>query len=276
LRQGYRKSSFGFGPSLTPTIKVLLAANITVYLLQFMLGESSAGIWFDRFFGLVPRKAVAGLHLWQFGTYMFLHATFMHIFWNMFIIWMFGSELESLWGRRGFLQYYFVTGAGAGLVYFLLMPLVEPATAYAPLIGASGACFGLLMAYGLLFPERRIMLWFLIPVKVKWFVLGIGIFELLSIWQSDSVGHLAHLGGLLFGYIYLRGGKKWLDRLLGARRKRKAGSRFRVVDDEPERDPVAQADVDRILEKISREGLDSLTREEQEILRRASRKRKPH
>jgi len=272
LRRGYGTSSFGFGPSLTPTIKVLLAANISVFVLQSMLGHSSAGLWFDRFFGLIPDRAVGGLHLWQFATYMFMHEGFMHLFWNMFILWMFGSELDGLWGRRGFLQYYFVTGVGAGLVYVLLMPLIEPAASYIPLIGASGACFGLLMAYGLLFPERRIMLWFLIPVKVKWFVLGIGLFELMSIWRADSVGHLAHLGGLLFGYIYLRGGKKWLDGLLRRRRRSKAGRRFRVVGDEDGRGPVVREEVDRILEKISREGLDSLTPAEQDTLRRASRK----
>ncbi len=272
MRQGYRTSLGGFGPTLTPTVKVLLAVNITVFVLQHLLGNAQARIWFDQFFGLVPRKALAGLHVWQFATYMFLHLNFMHLFWNMFILWMFGSELDSLWGRRGFLQYYFITGIGAGLVYFLLMPLIEPAAADSPLIGASGACFGLLMAYGLLFPERRIMLWFLIPIKVKWFVLGIGLFELMSMWRSDSIGHLAHLGGLLFGYLYLRGGKKWLDGLRRGRRRRKAGSRFRVVDDDTNSGSVPREQVDRILEKISRKGLDSLTSEEQEILRRASRK----
>ncbi len=274
MRQGFRSPLGGFGPPLMPTIKVLLAANISVFVLQSMLGHSAARFWFDTFFGLVPSKAVMGLHVWQFGTYMFLHLDFWHLFWNMFILWMFGSELASLWGRRGFLQYYFISGAGAGLVYFLLMPLIEPASAYIPLIGASGACFGLLMAYGLLFPERKVMLWFLIPVKVKWFVLGIGLFELMSMWRADSVGHLAHLGGLLFGYIYLRGGKKWVDGLLRNRRKRKAGSRFRVVDENKPGNGRSNGreDVDRILEKISREGLGSLTPEEQDILRRASRK----
>jgi membrane associated rhomboid family serine protease len=272
LHRGYRTTSLGFGPPLTPTIKVLLAANISVFVLQSMLGHTEARVWFDGFFGLVPRKALTGLHVWQFGTYMFLHDGFWHVFWNMFILWMFGSELDVLWGRRGFLQYYFVTGAGAGLVYFLLMPLIEPVSAYVPLIGASGACFGLLMAYGMLFPERRVMWMFLIPIKVKWFVLGIGLLELMSIWRADSVGHLAHLGGLLFGYLYLRGGKKWLDGLLRAWRRRRAGTRFRVVDDEPDSGPAARKEVDRILEKISREGLDSLTPEEQDVLRRASRR----
>jgi len=274
LRQGFRSPLGGFGPPLAQTIKVLLAANITVFVIQFMLDGVGARHWFDQFFGLVPSKAVMKLHVWQFASYMFLHGDFWHLFWNMFILWMFGSELASLWGRRGFLQYYFVAGIGAGLVYFLLMPLIESASANIPLIGASGACFGLLMAYGMLFPDRKVMLWLIIPIKVKWFVLGIGLFELMSIWQTDSVGHLAHLGGLLFGFIYLKGGKRWVDGLLSSRRKRKAGSRFRVVDDQKPGNgqSVGRDKVDQILEKISREGLDSLTPEERDILRRASRK----
>lgn len=274
MRQGFRSPLGGFGPPLLPTIKVLLAANLAVYVVQFFLGGFGARTWFDTFFGLVPNKAVAGLHVWQFATYMFLHDGFWHMFWNMFILWMFGSELSSLWGRRGFLQYYFVTGIGAGLVYVLLMPLIEPVSAYNPLVGASGACFGLLMAYGMLFPERRVLFWFIIPIKVKWLVIGFGLFELMSIWQPDSVGHLAHLGGLLFGFLYLKGGKRWFDGLLSSRRKRKAGSRFRVVDDKKPGNgsSAGRDDVDRILEKISRNGLDSLTPEERDILRRASRK----
>ena len=274
MRQGFARPLGGFGPPLPQTIKVLLAANVAVFVLQHLLGQSEARYWFDTFFGLVPSKALAGLHVWQFGTYMFLHGGFNHLFWNMFSLWMFGSELATLWGRRGFLQYYFTTGIGAGLIYVLLMPLVEARSAYIPLVGASGAVFGVLMAYGMLFPDRRLLLWFVIPVKARWLVVGVGLFELLAIWRTDSVGHLAHLGGLLFGYLYLRGGKTWLDALTRGLRKRRAGQRFRVVKDRKPGNgaPVPRDEVDRILEKISREGLDSLTPEEQDTLRRASRK----
>ena len=264
------RPSFGFGPSLSSTIRVLLTANIAVFLVQLML----QGDGFERLFGLVPNKVLGQFHFWQPVTYMFLHADFMHIFWNMFILWMFGSEISTLWGRRAFLQYYFVTGIGAGLIYLLLMPLLDARSAEAHLIGASGACFGILTAYGLLFPERRVMLWFLIPVKVKWLVIGIGVMELLAIWNVDNIGHLAHLGGILFGVLYLKGGRAWFEGLRRSRRKKKAGQRFRVVDDPPAGrggDGVSKTDVDDILEKISREGLDSLTPREQEILRRASK-----
>lgn len=268
------RPSFGFGPGLTPTVKALLAVNITVFLLQSLLAASGAGAWFDTTFGLMPAKVFGQLHLWQPVSYMFLHVTFFHILFNMFVLWMFGSELEALWGRREFLRYYLITGVGAGLTYMLLMPLLDPSTRYNVLMGASGAVYGLLAAFALLYPDRRIMLYFLVPIPVRIFVIGLIVIETISMWSSDNIGHLAHLGGMGVGYLYLRGGRRRLDALLRSRRKRKASSRFRVVGDKPPRRPGNGAgadEVDRILEKISREGLDSLTPDEREILRRASR-----
>lgn len=270
------RPSFGFGPGLTPTVKALLAVNISIFLLQFVLGSGSLRLWFDTTFGLVPAKVFGSLHLWQPVTYMFLHVTFFHILFNMFVLWMFGSELESLWGRREFLRYYLITGVGAGLTYMLIMPLIETGTRYNVLMGASGAIYGLLAAFALLFPDRRIMLYFLVPIPVRIFVIGLIVIETMSMWRADNIGHLAHLGGMGVGYLYLRGGRRRLDDFLRSRRRRKASSRFRVVDDEPPRRPgngssAVPDDVDRILEKISREGLDSLTPDEREILRRASR-----
>jgi len=277
---------FGFGPPLTPAIRTLLAANITVFILQLLLRSSGGYTWFNHFFGLVPADvwSLPLPHLWQPVTYMFLHGGFWHITLNMFVLWMFGAELEQLWGQREFLRYYFVTGIGAATVYLLLMPLIDPLTAYIPLIGASGACYGLLMAYGMIYPDRTVLLYFLIPVKVKYFVIGVMLLELLATPGASSIGHLAHLGGLLFGFLYLKWGQRWW---LQWRRRRRAGrAGFRTVgnrgsrsgggnggfrDDGGDGGAVPRTRIDRILEKISREGLDSLTAEEQEILRRASR-----
>jgi len=268
--------SFGFGPGLTPTVKSLLAINISVFLLQSVLSLGGAGAWFDTTFGLMPAKVFGQFHIWQPVTYMFLHVTFLHILFNMFVLWMFGSELEQLWGRREFLRYYLITGVGAGLTYMLLMPLIDANTRYNVLMGASGAVYGLLAAFALIYPDRRIMLYFLVPIPVRIFVIGLVLIETLSMWRTDNIGHLAHLGGMAVGYIYLRGGRRRLDDLLRSRRKRKAASKFRVVDEEPKSRPGNGAgggsgEVDRILEKISREGLDSLTDAERETLRRASR-----
>jgi membrane associated rhomboid family serine protease len=124
----------------------------------------------------------------------------------MFALWMFGSDLESLWGRRKFLFYYFLTGVGAG-IFDVSLNAVSPSSAGAATIGASGAIYGLLLAYGMLFPERPIYLYLLIPIKAKWFVLIMGVIELVSSFGTPGSGisHVAHLGGMLFGFLYLRG-----------------------------------------------------------------------
>ncbi len=256
-----------FGPSLGPTVRALLAANITIHVAQVLLPPAARETLIGTF-GLVPADALPRLHLWQFATYMFLHGGFFHLFFNMLALWMFGSEIEAHWGRRRFLTYYFVTGFGGGLTYCL-----TSWGSYGPLVGASGAIFGLLLAYGLLFPDRTILLYFILPIKAKWFVLVFGLLELLAAQQRslDNIGHFAHLGGLLFGYAWLklspRGGAGW------PWSRRPARARFRVVGAErTDPGPRRRERVDEILEKISREGLQSLTPEEQEILRGASRK----
>ncbi len=269
-RYGPGRMALGFGPGLTPTIKALLAANITMHVVQLLLRSPARMALLDTL-GLVPALALPKLHLWQFVTYMFLHGGFWHLAFNMFALWMFGSDIEALWGRRTFLQYYFVSGLGGGLTYTL--------TAWGsttPLVGASGAIFGILLAYGLLFPDRQILLYFLIPIKARWFVLLFGGLELLAAWQGslDNVGHFAHLGGMLFGYVYLKAGLQH-----GAVRppwRRRAKARIRIVPGGAppgsDRGPDAQAEVDAILEKISQHGLQSLTEHEKDVLRGASRR----
>ena len=297
--QGYQRRpsfGFGFGSGLTPAIRLLLGLNITVFILQKLAGTMQL----EPLLGLVPAKALGQLHIWQFVTYMFLHGNFMHILLNMFMLWMFGREIEGLWGKRQFLQYYFVCGIGAGLLYFALMPLLEPDTANIPLIGASGAVFGLLLAYGMMFPNRELLLYFILPIKAKYLVIIFGLIDFFGAMQGGggNIGHLAHLGGLLFGWLYLIGGRRHVDALAGWWTRTVRGRGFRVVDgnrgggakrqgpfrrtrggDDGKGRPGGNGSssgprsrVDVILEKISREGLQSLTDEEQEILRRASRK----
>lgn len=266
-----------FGFSLSQVVKILLAANVTIFVIQ-QFGGSLEGTLVERL-GLVPSYVLGRLHVWQPFTYMFLHGSFHHILYNMLLLFFFGSELERLWGSRVFFQYYLTTGVGAGLVYALLMPLVVSGSENVPLIGASGAVYGLLIAMYRLFPDRKIMLYFLIPIPIRWFVIGLIAFDILSMWSMDGVGHLAHLGGAAVGWLYLGGGRKWFDGMMRSRRRKKSG--FSTVkggktsgsrsDRSPGWTPQPGNRVDEILEKISREGLDSLTREEQEILRRASK-----
>ena len=135
--------------------------------------------------------------IWQLFTYMFMHANIEHIFFNMFALWMFGYVLENFWGSRRFLFYYLVCGIGAGLCN-LLVP------GWGITVGASGAVYGILLAFGMTFPNERIYLYFLMPIKAKWFVIGYAAIELMEgLFRADGVAHFAHLGGMLFGLLLI-------------------------------------------------------------------------
>jgi membrane associated rhomboid family serine protease len=157
-------------------------------------------------FALRPNDVLHRFFVWELASYLFLHWGFFHIIFNMFALWMFGSDLESLWGAKKFLLYYFLTGIGAGL-FDVLLTAIFPSGLPTATIGASGAIYGLLLAYGLLFPERPIYLYLFIPIKAKWFVVIMGVIELVSSFSTpgSGVSHVAHLGGMLFGFLYLRG-----------------------------------------------------------------------
>jgi membrane associated rhomboid family serine protease len=197
--------SFGPGP-ITPAVRILLYVNIGMYV---------ATLIFPRivdWLGLIPEQVVERFWLWQPVTYMFLHARNpTHILFNMLILWMFGVELERMWRTRFFVKYYFVTGIGAGLLSVLvaMLPFAVTTAAYDDnIIGASGALFGLLLAFALYFPNRPILMFLFFPVPAKYFVMILGAINLLiSIDGSGGVAATTHLGGLLVGYVYLQGGR---------------------------------------------------------------------
>ncbi len=192
---------FVLGGSTTPAVKALLIANVAVFLFQ-AVARALVQVRIETTFGLVPFEVVHHLYVWQLATYMFLHGGFFHVGFNMLALWMFGTELESLWGTPKFLRFYFITGIGAAIMTTLVGP-----NSYTVTIGASGAIYGLLAAYGLLFPDRIILLYFVLPIRAKYLVLILG---LITFWSSISatgsgVAHVAHLGGMIFGWLYLRG-----------------------------------------------------------------------
>ena len=195
-----RSVRFGPGGGVPPVVKALLIANIGIFTFQ-LLTETLAHTRLDQLFGLVPYDVTHHFFLWQLVTYLFLHGGILHLGLNMLTLWMFGSELENFWGSERFTRFYFVTGIGAGICSVL-----TGWNSYIPIIGASGAIYGLLAAYGMLFPDRTLLLYFVVPIKAKWFVLIIG---LITFWSSlaasgSGVAHVAHLGGMLFGWLYLR------------------------------------------------------------------------
>ncbi len=193
-------------------VKWLLILNIALFLVYFFAVQAGFGYAFHHF-GLIPAE-VLSLSVWQLFTYLFLHdpTGFGHILFNMLALWMFGADLERQWGRDAFLKYYFLCGVGAGVcvvIANLLTGSLQSRT-----IGASGAIYGLLMAFGLLYPDRTIWFNFLFPIKAKYFVMIIGAVTFLSSIGSSGggVSHVAHLDGMIFGYFYLRGLKAGMGR----------------------------------------------------------------
>ena len=207
-----------FGGPATWAVKKIIIANIVVFFLQVVAGRLIAPGILETYFGLVPARITQEFIIWQFVTYMFLHGGVLHILINMLMLYMFGNELERYWGTRRFIKYYFITGIGAGVCSWIV-----DINAVVVIIGASGAIYGILLAYGVTYPNRIVYFSFLFPVKVKWMVLIMGAIAFLSSISSTNSGiaHIAHLGGMVVGYIYLKGGS-WqsIYREFEARRQR--------------------------------------------------------
>jgi membrane associated rhomboid family serine protease len=198
--------SYSFGPGpLTPAIKVIIAVNVAAFIATLMLPSITLTL------GLRPADVVGHLRAWQLVTYMFIHAGPTHLLFNMLALWMFGTELERMWGTKFFTKFYFVCGIGAGFFQLLLgiLPFGFAAQFYYPsVVGASGAIYGVLAAYALYFPSRPIVMFLLFPVPARYAVMIMGGLSLVfAMGGSGGVAHTAHLGGLLVGYLYLKGNR---------------------------------------------------------------------
>ena len=297
-------------PTMT---KNLLVVNVLAFIATFVLERS--GIDLTRMLGLHFFLA-SEFHIYQFITYMFLHGGFTHILFNMFALWMFGSVIERVWGPKKFLFYYICCGVGAGFTQELVQYItyeMEGMAAYQYVnaggvqmttdtyinlwttIGASGAVYGILLAFGMIFPnERLFIIPFPFPIKAKWLIVGYIAIELFSAMSGpgDGVAHMAHLGGMLFGFLLIRywqnhpdssnnfgrsRGQEFFDNL-----KRKYDARQnqqhmkaertnpdmrRETDEEYNvRQRKNQEEIDAILDKIRKSGYDSLTKEEKKKL----------
>lgn len=196
-------STFGVGP-VPPVVKWLLISNTAIFLVSFFAEMLDFGGLF-ALLGLSPQMVLQYGTVWQFATYMFIHSPtgIGHILFNMLALWMFGSDLERDWGSRFFLKYYLVCGVGAG-VMDLIIRLLFNLRLGVLIIGASGAIFGLLLAFGVLYPNRTILFMLLFPIQAKYFVMIIGgIAFLMSFQSGDNISHITHLSGMLFGFLYL-------------------------------------------------------------------------
>lgn len=252
---GYRGqgggNSFQSLMPLTRVVKILIIANTAIWLVgqvileRFILKDGG----FTSLFGLIPALVLDRYYVWQPLTYMFLHsiANPTHILFNMLLLWWLGSELESRWGTKFFTIYYFVCGLGAAILYMLtvfvyalysgnMQPLLNP------VIGASGAIFGLMMAYAIVFGERVMLFMFMFPMKAKFFVLILGVMELMFVVNNgiaeSQEANLAHLGGLVTGFCFLIGWAQF-QKIQRRRASQTSGRKLRLVVDN-KKDPKPQ------------------------------------
>ncbi len=249
---------FGLGGgNITPAVKQLLIANGIVFFLQMIAGDQLIVL-----FGLSRDFILKKFFVWQFFTYMFLHAGFFHIFFNMFMLWMFGGEVERAWGSKEFLKYYFICGAGAGVFQLVFKPAL--------VIGASGAIYGVLIAFVLLYPNRQLMFFpFFISLKAKyWAMIFVGISLLMGISAKDHIAHFAHLGGMVIGYVYIKfGWKLFLSNFIY---KKKAELKHLNMTKRREKILRLRKEVDIILDKINDVGYENISERDRQILKNAS------
>ncbi len=267
--------SFRIGPAgaLPPAIKNLILANVIIWFMEVV--NRGLGNFLIVNFALSPADVIYHFKIWQLVSYMFLHdpSGIMHILFNMIFLWMFGVELEREWGTREFLKFYFITGIGAGIFNLILSP--------ATTIGASGAIYGVMLAYALRWPNRMIYIYFLFPVKIKYFVGFLALLQFFSTFgpYSDGIAHAAHLGGIVVGYVYL---KYWhlfykLKTQLGGQFKNKtSASKMKYSKGRSDKTEYYRKVIDDLLDKINRIGYLNLTEEEKKLLDEGSRYLREH
>ena len=298
--------------NMQPMTKNLLIVNFLAFVATWVL--ELRGIDLTSLLGLHFFLA-SDFHIYQFVTYMFLHGGLTHIFFNMFALWMFGNVIEQVWGPKKFIFYYICCGVGAGLVQEIVQYgtyMYEGLAAYQYVntgsvqmttdayinlwttIGASGAVYGILLAFGMIFPnERLFIIPFPFPIKAKWLIVGYIAIELFSAMSApgDGVAHMAHLGGMLFGWILIRywknhpdssqrfgrsNGMEFFDKMKRKFDERQQAGRMKAEPtDNPRRETDEeynarqhknQEEIDAILDKIHKSGYDSLTKEEKQKL----------
>lgn len=280
----YQKPAVRFGGPMTPQVKRLIIIMAVIFFIHQFFSLFGLDRWFSSLFGLSHATLVYQFRIWQLFTYMFVHGGFTHILFNCLALWMFGSDLERLWGSKKFLRYFLFSGVGAGFVIAVVNAVVAFKFGNAVTItyGSSGAVFALLLAYGVTWPNREMMLWFILPIKMKYFVLGYGLISFFGTagtvaGQAGTISHAGHLGGLVVGFILLRLGvhapKEERSQFSGVVPKRGnfleerlKRRRIEKKQGEIKNRIKAKEIIDTLLEKIGETGLESLTSEEKRDL----------
>ena len=262
--------------SMPPAIRALMIANIVGFVVGLIVPDM------HDLFGLVPQQVLSQRWIWQPFTYLFLHGNIWHLVFNLFALWMFGMPVEAQWGERDFLKYYFLCGLGAAAAHLMMAPQSP-----IPVIGASGSVYGLLVAFAMLYPDAVVYLYFLIPVKAGHMAILFGAIEFFAgaTGSTPGVARFAHLGGMVTGYLYIRWW--WVAKIQIKALWRRATSA--APEDDPASRPVPRrvaqvkapapnadmVEVDRILDKILSDGLESLSDDERGVMHKYSERNKP-
>ncbi len=265
--------------AMPAAIKGLLIANVAGFLVAKLVGPQIYDL-----FGLVPQRLIFDRWVWQPVTYLFVHGNIWHLIFNLFALWMFGMPVLAQWGESEFLKYYFLCGLGAALTSAAL-----GLHSTIPVIGASGPVYGLLVAFAMLYPDAVVYLYFLIPVKAAHMAILFGALEFFAgaTGATPGIARFAHLGGMVTGYLYIRWWWVWKIRAkslargllhhdveeVSTRPRRRRAPRPSPEAGGRREDPMAE--VDRILDKILESGLESLTEDERELMKRYSRRNQP-
>lgn len=310
-RDYYRPQGFGGFSFFPGVIKKLLIINGVVFFIQVLVENMAFGgipghYYLNRFFALNPLVGVDQLRqpnnfqIWQLFTYQFMHGGFWHIAMNMFFLWMFGMEIENYWGSKKFLVFYLLSGVMGGILHLIVTPFMPGSLL--PTIGASGAVYGVMVAFAMFFPDRYIYVYLLVPVKAKYLIVFLMVIEFMSVEAMDVVAHTVHIGGALSAVIFILLDRKYhfdFDRLF-ARLKGKTNfnnrndfdfkstfrrpfsqkednvqeAKFYEINNDQSKSEVKvdQEEIDRILDKISQSGYQNLTEKEKRILFEASKK----
>lgn len=293
-RDYYRPGGYG-GFSMFPTVlKNIIIINVIVFIIQTLFETINIGGypgWFimNHYFALNPLGGFiepgieSNFQVWQLITYQFMHADFWHIFWNMFILWMFGTEIANIFGEKKFLLFYLLSGIGGGILHLIL----DTGSGFT--IGASGAVYGVMIAFGMFFPNRLVYIYFILPVRTKYMIGFMIIMDVLLMNKGTNTAHLAHIGGAITGAIFVFLDKKHnfnFSKLFSFKRKRNPNEGFRrpfsygdskvdeakFYDINAPKQTASQEEIDRILDKISKSGYQNLTEEEKRTLFEASKR----
>lgn len=259
-----------FGPAKTsPGIKWIMIITAALFLIELLPWTRALILDFGA---LIPIDTFINLQVWRLFSYMFLHSpdSYFHIIFNLLVLWMFGVEIEELWGTKKFVLFYLLTGAASGLFSFIY--LFNDTMQYNSIIGASGAVLAVMTVYAFYFPHREVLLFFILPVNIRWIVIGSAFIAVIGSFQPRSmIAHLTHLGGIVVAFLYMKFHSGISGYFHHATREHEIKKQEKIKRQEMSKKEYFEKVIDPILDKIGQNGIESLSEDELALLKKVSK-----